>query len=110
MSPMGRSDPERRRISIASGMSSFRRSSAGRGWSDCAQPAEPFNIVTAGSVLLFNGYLWHSGTRNDARGSRRVLQCQFVPRTLIRIAHTEPGSIKDLSPAARYFLHVRSIA
>ena len=39
-------------------------------------------IVTgaAGSVLLFNGHLWHSGTRNNSRGSRRALQCVFWAR------------------------------
>lgn len=35
-------------------------------------------IAKAGSVLVLNGHLWHSGTRNATRMSRRVLQCQFV--------------------------------
>jgi ectoine hydroxylase-related dioxygenase (phytanoyl-CoA dioxygenase family) len=29
-------------------------------------------------MLLFNGHLWHSGTRNNSKSSRRVLQCQYV--------------------------------
>lgn len=31
----------------------------------------------AGSVLVFNGHLWHSGTRNQSGAPRRVLQCGF---------------------------------
>ena len=73
-------------------------------------PDQRIIVATAGSVLLFNGHLWHSGTRNDARGPRRVLQCQFVARTLIRPAHTEAGPPEYLSPAARHFLHVRGSA
>lgn len=32
----------------------------------------------AGSLLVFNGHLWHSGTRNDSQRPRRSLQLQFV--------------------------------
>ena len=28
----------------------------------------------AGSVLIFNGHLWHSGRKNDSRGPRRCVQ------------------------------------
>jgi ectoine hydroxylase-related dioxygenase (phytanoyl-CoA dioxygenase family) len=37
-------------------------------------------IVTgrAGSVLLFNGHLWHSGTRNDTERPRRAAQMVMV--------------------------------
>ena len=33
-------------------------------------------VVTgsAGSVLVFNGHLWHSGRKNDSRGPRRCVQ------------------------------------
>ena len=31
-------------------------------------------VGCAGSVLMFNGYLWHSGRRNDSNGSRRAVQ------------------------------------
>jgi hypothetical protein len=36
-------------------------------------------IAPAGSVLVFNGHLWHSGTRNRTSGPRRVVQCIFGP-------------------------------
>jgi ectoine hydroxylase-related dioxygenase (phytanoyl-CoA dioxygenase family) len=31
----------------------------------------------AGSALIFSGHLWHSGTRNQSKASRRVLQCIY---------------------------------
>ncbi len=43
-------------------------------------PNEMVVVAKAGSVLVFNGHLWHSGTRNRSARPRRVLQCQFVAR------------------------------
>jgi ectoine hydroxylase-related dioxygenase (phytanoyl-CoA dioxygenase family) len=37
-------------------------------------PKEIFAVAPAGSVLLFNGHLWHSGSRNNNKGRRRALQ------------------------------------
>jgi len=37
-------------------------------------PDEKIIIGSAGSVLLFNGYLWHSGRRNDSNRPRRAVQ------------------------------------
>jgi ectoine hydroxylase-related dioxygenase (phytanoyl-CoA dioxygenase family) len=37
-------------------------------------PNERLVTGTAGSVLLFNGYLWHSGTQNRSTGPRRAAQ------------------------------------
>jgi Phytanoyl-CoA dioxygenase (PhyH) len=36
-------------------------------------------VITAppGSLLVFNGHLWHAGTRNCSRGHRRAVQCSF---------------------------------
>jgi ectoine hydroxylase-related dioxygenase (phytanoyl-CoA dioxygenase family) len=46
---------------------------------DLAQPLarhrdEKIIVGRAGSVLMFNGYLWHSGRRNDSKGPRRAVQ------------------------------------
>ena len=58
----------------------------------------------AGSVLLLNGHLWHSGTRNDSSDQRRVIQIQFVA-TALRPPHaadfTAPA---DLTGPARHLL------
>ncbi|MBV9947300.1 MAG: phytanoyl-CoA dioxygenase family protein, partial [Myxococcales bacterium] len=37
-------------------------------------PAERVVTGRAGSLLVFNGHLWHSGTRNESRGPRRAVQ------------------------------------
>jgi ectoine hydroxylase-related dioxygenase (phytanoyl-CoA dioxygenase family) len=67
-------------------------------------PDQKFVVARAGSVLIFNGHLWHSGTRNDSAGPRRVLQCQFVALELLRTTGTSPEISERLVPAARYIL------
>ena len=37
-------------------------------------PDEKIIVGRAGSILMFNGYLWHSGRRNDSKGPRRAVQ------------------------------------
>jgi ectoine hydroxylase-related dioxygenase (phytanoyl-CoA dioxygenase family) len=41
-------------------------------------PAQVIVTAPAGSVLVFNGHLWHGGTRNRSTGNRRVVQCSFA--------------------------------
>jgi ectoine hydroxylase-related dioxygenase (phytanoyl-CoA dioxygenase family) len=41
-------------------------------------PEEKVVVARAGSVLVFNGHLWHSGTRNRTKSPRRVVQCAFA--------------------------------
>ncbi len=43
-------------------------------------PRQVTVAARAGSVVLFNGHLWHSGTRNTSGASRRVLQMSFRAR------------------------------
>ena len=56
----------------------------------------------AGSALIFNRHLWHSGTRNEAGAPRRVLQCQFIAREFFRLAEAGPEISERFTPAARY--------
>ncbi|HXU35071.1 MAG TPA: phytanoyl-CoA dioxygenase family protein [Blastocatellia bacterium] len=58
----------------------------------------------AGSVLLFNGHLWHSGTRNQTSLRRRVLQCSFVGRDELRFNAIKVNAPECLAPAARCIL------
>lgn len=37
-------------------------------------PDEHIAVGRAGSVLMMNGHLWHSGRRNDSKGPRRSVQ------------------------------------
>ncbi len=64
-------------------------------------------IVTgeAGSILVFNGHLWHSGTRNQSKQSRRALQCVYWGRELFP-PYAQPlcAAVEGFSPAVRYFL------
>jgi ectoine hydroxylase-related dioxygenase (phytanoyl-CoA dioxygenase family) len=61
-------------------------------------------VAAAGSVLLFNGHLWHSGTANNSSSPRRVLQCSFVGRDELRFARIKFDAPDHLSPSARYVL------
>ena len=71
---------------------------------DAKHPDQRVIIAKAGSALVFNGHLWHSGMRNESNRSRRVIQCQFVAREMGMMAQTQPDIPARLSPAARYIL------
>lgn len=73
---------------------------------DQHHPAEQFIIAPAGSALIFNGHLWHSGTRNESTQSRRILQLTFVAREMARPEITEHPPIEKFSPAARALLGI----
>ncbi|MBI1766091.1 MAG: phytanoyl-CoA dioxygenase family protein [Acidobacteria bacterium] len=68
-------------------------------------PAELRVTAAAGAVLVFNGHLWHSGTRNDSTRSRRAVQCVFHARETVppftQPLHNQPT---ELPPAVRYLL------
>jgi ectoine hydroxylase-related dioxygenase (phytanoyl-CoA dioxygenase family) len=46
-------------------------------------PDEKVVIARAGSVLVINGHVWHSGTRNRSKASRRVVQSAFAAREFL---------------------------
>jgi ectoine hydroxylase-related dioxygenase (phytanoyl-CoA dioxygenase family) len=69
-------------------------------------PDQRLIIGRAGSVLVFNGHLWHSGTRNLSQSARRVLQCSFVGRDEYRFSNIKVNAPERLTPAARYVLRV----
>jgi ectoine hydroxylase-related dioxygenase (phytanoyl-CoA dioxygenase family) len=51
-----------------------------KGFADPAgrHPDEILVTAPAGSVLVFNGHLWHGGTRNRSGGHRRAVRCSFA--------------------------------
>ena len=61
-------------------------------------------VARAGSVLVFNGHTWHSGTRNETNLPRRVLQCSFVARDELRFGSVKVEAPDRLSPIARCIL------
>ena len=71
-----------------------------------SHPRQVLIVAPAGAVLIFNGHLWHSGTRNRSSGSRRVLICKAEPRESARFVGNEPANPQWLAPAVRYLLDV----
>ncbi|MEP6696241.1 MAG: phytanoyl-CoA dioxygenase family protein [Pseudonocardiales bacterium] len=47
---------------------------------DAAYPGERLVLLGQGSAVVFNGHLWHSGTRNLSSAGRDALQITFLPR------------------------------
>jgi ectoine hydroxylase-related dioxygenase (phytanoyl-CoA dioxygenase family) len=73
---------------------------------EAKHPNQRIVIAKAGSALVFNGHLWHGGTRNESSRPRRVIQCQVVAREMGLMAQTQPDIPARLTPAARYILGI----
>jgi ectoine hydroxylase-related dioxygenase (phytanoyl-CoA dioxygenase family) len=62
----------------------------------------------AGSLVVFNGYLWHSGTHNGSdhprRGVFQVYSRRDVTRQNDHVALLQPDLAERLTPAGRYVL------
>lgn len=73
-------------------------------------PDERLLVAPAGTVVIFNGHLWHGGTRNRTDQPRRGLTMSFCrrdePQQTDQAAHVRPAVYDRLSPAARYLLDV----
>lgn len=67
-------------------------------------PREVTIQATAGSVLLFNGHLWHSATTNRGKRSRRSLQICYLANELRDRNLAPPPEAMALSSAERYLL------
>ncbi len=67
-------------------------------------PEQKIVTAKAGSVLVFNGHLYHSGTRNDSKLSRRVLQLTYIAREAARYPESAENLPERLSPTVRYLL------
>lgn len=74
-------------------------------------PEEHIIVAPAGSALVFNAHLLHSGRRNDSQAVRRVLTCSFVAQDAPyygTVAGTEHplAHAEWLSPAIRVALGI----
>ena len=73
-------------------------------------PNQRLIFAPAGSVLVFNAHLWHSGTRNRSPTPRRVIHCAFarrhVPQEFFQKETIRKSTYNRLSPTARYLLDV----
>jgi ectoine hydroxylase-related dioxygenase (phytanoyl-CoA dioxygenase family) len=77
---------------------------------DAPHPSEIKVTAPAGSVLVFNGHLWHGGTQNHSDKLRRSMHSTFIIRSVKQLvdqkAHLRPETNARLSAAARYILDV----
>jgi ectoine hydroxylase-related dioxygenase (phytanoyl-CoA dioxygenase family) len=67
-------------------------------------PEEVVVCAPAGSVLAFNGLLWHSGTRNRSGRGRRAIQCLFVGRDSRWFVAPPERVPENVSAAARWLV------
>jgi ectoine hydroxylase-related dioxygenase (phytanoyl-CoA dioxygenase family) len=67
-------------------------------------PRQELVTAPAGSVLVFNGHLWHSGTRNESDGPRRALQLQYVASASMPPSVRRAAVPSGLSAGARILL------
>jgi ectoine hydroxylase-related dioxygenase (phytanoyl-CoA dioxygenase family) len=73
-------------------------------------PDEILVTGTAGTCVIFNAHLWHSGTLNRTDRRRRALHGAFVRREheqqTVQRDFLRPETIKRLSDSQRYLLEV----
>jgi ectoine hydroxylase-related dioxygenase (phytanoyl-CoA dioxygenase family) len=71
-------------------------------------PEQTLGCGVAGSLLVFNGSVWHGHTANTSTGPRRSLQGAFIPRegqaATDFAARVPPEMRSRLDPLARYVL------
>lgn len=67
-------------------------------------PKQIFAVAPAGSAIIFNGHLLHSGTQNNSKGSRRALQCVHIAPTYPYYSSIGENIPEGVSPAARFLM------
>jgi ectoine hydroxylase-related dioxygenase (phytanoyl-CoA dioxygenase family) len=64
----------------------------------------------AGSIIVFNGSVWHSHTANRSRRRRRSLQGHFIPRdaraSVDHAARIRPDVLARIGSLAKYILQL----
>ncbi len=73
---------------------------------DARHPDEVHAAGAAGSVLVFNGHLWHAGSSNTSERPRRALQCVFHARDRRAPGQAPFGAPQRLSPVQRRLLGI----
>lgn len=73
-------------------------------------PDEIFVQAPAGSVVIMNSSIWHSGTLKKTDAHRRVLHLTYtrrdLPQQLCQIDYLTQGLYDRMSPAHRYLLEI----
>jgi ectoine hydroxylase-related dioxygenase (phytanoyl-CoA dioxygenase family) len=64
----------------------------------------------AGSIILFNGSVWHGHTANRSSGRRRSIQGAFIPRgaraATDQAARIRPETLQRIGDVAKYVLDI----
>ncbi|TKA76231.1 hypothetical protein B0A55_06391 [Friedmanniomyces simplex] len=80
---------------------------------DAPYPGEVFLTGKAGSVLVMNSSLWHSGTLKRSGESRRVLHLTYtrrdLPQQLVQREYLTPGLYERMSKEHRYLLDIEPV-
>jgi hypothetical protein len=73
-----------------------------------AHPDEVLLTAPAGTVVVFNGHIWHGGTRNRGDRRRRSLNAFFTrrhnPQQVDQAALVRPEVLRRFGPAVQYVL------
>ena len=69
-------------------------------------PQEILVQASAGDVVVFNGHLWHSGTRNCSAAHRRVLQVTFQSQAIPLLTPCTKARPDTLPTAIRALLGI----
>ncbi len=71
-------------------------------------PNQLLMLGSAGTCVVFNSHLWHSGTTNNSNRPRRALHAAFVRRgqaqQTVQRDFLRPETLVRLTPAQRYIL------
>lgn len=77
---------------------------------EAPHPEQQLLTGPAGTVAVFNGHLWHGGTLNATRGSRRSLMAFYTrrhnPQQVNQRALATPETLARLGNAAKFVLDI----
>jgi ectoine hydroxylase-related dioxygenase (phytanoyl-CoA dioxygenase family) len=76
-------------------------------------PGEVLVTAPAGSVVIVNSSMWHSGTRNTNGARRRVLHLTYtrrdLPQQLVQRDYLTQELYERMSPAHRYLMDIEPV-
>jgi ectoine hydroxylase-related dioxygenase (phytanoyl-CoA dioxygenase family) len=73
-------------------------------------PGEVLVQAPAGSAIICNSSMWHSGTRKTGDANRRMLHLTYtrrdLPQQLVQLDHLTEGLYNRMSPVHRYLMEI----
>ncbi|HEV7251500.1 MAG TPA: phytanoyl-CoA dioxygenase family protein [Mesorhizobium sp.] len=77
---------------------------------DAPYPGEVLVTAPAGSAIICNSSMWHSGTLKKSDAPRRMLHLTYtrrdLPQQLVQIDYLTPALYERMSPEHRYLLEI----